>query len=252
MDAGTLHRFSAKELDEALLQIAAAESAVSQSLLELIQVKDAGETYRADGATSMAAWLSLKLGWSNHRASKAVKVARALSELPLTREAYAQGRICWERVEAMCCFATAETEQELLETALNLGATDLRGLLRSLKQVEMADAKQAYEQRHLHYFWDLRTRMLNLKGQLPEVEGAVFVKALEHLADRGDPSPKNAACHPHPGRNAKPHCQRARRAVIPLICSTSRKVGGLSGSIIQLRHACPSARHRPRRPAGGG
>lgn len=189
MDAETLHNCSAKELYEALLQFAGAECAVSQSFLELIQAKAERETYRADGATSMAAWLSLKLGWSNQRANRVVRVAQGLSRLPLIRDAYAQGRICWERVEALCCFATPETEDELLEAALTLGATDLRGLLRSLKAVEAPDAKQAYEQRYLHYFWDLRTRMLNLKGQLPEVEGAVFVKALEHLADKPQPGP---------------------------------------------------------------
>ncbi|HEX2149905.1 MAG TPA: DUF222 domain-containing protein [Actinomycetota bacterium] len=184
MDAGILNKFSAKELDGALLQFAVAECAVSQSFLELISAKDESETYKADGATSMAAWLSLKLGWSNRRASRAVKVARALRDLPLTREAYAQGRICWERVEALCCFVTPETEEELLEVALTVGASDLRGLLRSLKPVEVPDSKQAYEQRYLRWFWDMKTRMLNVNGALPEVEGAAFAKALEHLADK--------------------------------------------------------------------
>ncbi len=192
MDAGTLHRFSAKELGEALFQFTAAECAVNQSVLELIWAADVGEIYKKDGATSTAAWLSLKLGWSNHRAGKAVKVARALAELPLIQEAYAQGRICWERVEALCCFATPETEEELLEHALVLGATDLRQLLRSLKPVEVLDAKQAYEQRSVRYVWDLKSRMLHIKALLPEVEGAVFANALEHLASKRQPEPEPA------------------------------------------------------------
>lgn len=137
MDAGTLHKLSAREIDEQLLQFVAAECAVNQSVLELIWAKKVSETYEKDGATSMAAWLSLKLGWSNQRAGKVVRVADALAGLPLIRDAYAQGRLCWERVEALCCHASPETEEELLETALVLGATDLRQMLRSLKPVEV-------------------------------------------------------------------------------------------------------------------
>jgi hypothetical protein len=192
MDAGILKQSLAKEIDQALLQFAVAECAVSQSLLELIRAKDESETYKADGATSTAAWLSLKLGWSNRRAHKAVRVARALAELPLIREAYAQGRICWERVEALSCFATPETEQELLEVALTLGATDLRGVLRTLEPVEVLDARQAYEQRYLRWFWDLKSRVLKISGQLPEVEGAVFARALEHLVDQEQALPDEA------------------------------------------------------------
>lgn len=189
MDAGILEQCSAEEQDVALLQFAVAECAVSQSLLELIRAKDRSGTYTRDGAASMAAWLSLKLGWSNHRASRAVRVAAALENLPEVREAYAQGRICWERTEALCCYATPDTEDELLERALDLGATDLRSLLRSLKPVQIPDAQQAYERRSLRYFWDHRTRMLHIKGLLPDVEGSVLAHALDHLANKRTPEP---------------------------------------------------------------
>ena len=217
MDAGTLHQISNDELDGALLQFGVAECAVSQSFLDLIQAKDARETYKADGATSTAAWLSLKLGWSNHRANKAVKVARALRELPLIREAFAQGRICWERVEALCCHATPETEQELLEHALVLGATDLRQLLRSLKPVEALDARQSYEQRYLRYFWDLKTRMLKVRGRLPDVEGSVFATALDHLAGRRQPEqdPAEGGNEAAGVNNAEPEEYRAGSLIEP-------------------------------------
>ncbi len=209
MDAGILEQCSAEEQDVALLQFAVAECAVSQSLLELIRAKDRSGSYTRDGAASMAAWLSLKLGWSNHRASRVVKVAAALETLPQVRQAYGQGLICWERTEALCCFATPDTEDELLERALDLGATNLRGLLRSLKPVPEPDARQAYQNRSLRYFWDHRERMLHIKGLLPDVEGSVVAHALDHLAGKRTPEPDE------PGEEEASGGPEDRAALVP-------------------------------------
>ncbi|MEX0790868.1 MAG: DUF222 domain-containing protein, partial [Actinomycetota bacterium] len=181
MDTGVLLECSADELDDAITRFEAGLCAVHQATLELIGAFEEQGHFARDGATSMAAWLSHRFGWSSYRAHAEVRVARALAHLPLIRDAYACGRLSLESVEALCKQATPANEAELVEHALNLPVSELKRLLAGLKPVEEVDANRAYENRFLRYRWDEHSRALHLKGMLADIEGTLVAKALEHL-----------------------------------------------------------------------
>ena len=60
------------------------------------------------GAESCAHWLSWACGIDTHTACEKVRVARALTELPLLSEALAKGELGYSRVRALTRMATAE------------------------------------------------------------------------------------------------------------------------------------------------
>jgi hypothetical protein len=181
MDTGVLLECSAEDLDDAITRFEAGMCAVHQATLELIGAFEEKRYFARDGATTMAAWLSHRFGWSSYRAHAEVRVARALAHLPLIREAYACGQLSFESVEALCRQATPDNEAELLEHALNLPVSELKRLLAGMKPVEEVDANRAYENRFLRYRWDEHSQVLHLKGMLADVEGTLVAKALEHL-----------------------------------------------------------------------
>jgi uncharacterized protein DUF222 len=189
MDTELLRACSADELDDAITQMHAAQAAVHQSLLELIQVFDESQAWRDQGAYSIQGWLSFRLGVTMPVANAWVRAARALAALPLVREAYAQGRISWEHVAALAEVATPSSEAELLAQAVAMSAAHLKRLTRSLKQPTDLEAREAIEQRSLSYHWDSAGRFLLLNGKLPDMDGAVVAKALDRLSERVGPDP---------------------------------------------------------------
>ncbi|HEX2178062.1 MAG TPA: hypothetical protein VHL54_00875, partial [Actinomycetota bacterium] len=72
MDAGALLECPADELAEALTRFEAGRCAVHQAELDLIHTFDERCHFALDGCANMATWLSLKFGWSYHRASETV------------------------------------------------------------------------------------------------------------------------------------------------------------------------------------
>src|SRR5688572_8585416 len=70
-------------------------------LLELIAEYDRRGAWHGTGILSLAHWLSWKLGMGLKPAYERVRVARALEELPLIRDAYRAGRMSWSQVRAV-------------------------------------------------------------------------------------------------------------------------------------------------------
>ena len=75
-------------------------------LLELIGELDAREAWAGWGVLSCAHWLSYRCGMGLATARERVRVARALRELPQTRELFGAGRLSWSQVRALTRVAT--------------------------------------------------------------------------------------------------------------------------------------------------
>ena len=73
----------------------------SYRLLVLIAELDRREVWAAQGALSCAHWLSWACGIDTHTAREKVRVARALTELPLLSEALAKGELGYSRVRLL-------------------------------------------------------------------------------------------------------------------------------------------------------
>ena len=81
--------------------LAADIHAATYRFLVLIAELDRREVWAAQGALSCAHWLSWACGIDTHTAREKVRVARALTELPLLSEALAKGELGYSKVRAL-------------------------------------------------------------------------------------------------------------------------------------------------------
>ncbi|HEV7760557.1 MAG TPA: DUF222 domain-containing protein, partial [Acidimicrobiales bacterium] len=97
--------------------------------LEVVGELDAGEAWRAEGATSAVAWLRRETRQSGRDASRCARTARRLRDLPVTAAAYLDGSLSSGQVQAIVAnlndeiaplFADAETEMVPLLVPLSV------------------------------------------------------------------------------------------------------------------------------------
>ena len=92
----------------AVSTLAAHIHAATGRLLALIAELDRREVWAAQGALSCAHWLSWACGIDTHTAREKVRVARALTELPLLSEALARGELGYSKVRTLTRIATPD------------------------------------------------------------------------------------------------------------------------------------------------
>ena len=86
------------ELRDAITTWAGRVAAGEARLLQLIGELDAREAWGMHGVVSCAHWVAWRRGLTQVTAQEKVRVARALRSLPLTAEAFGQGRLSYAQV----------------------------------------------------------------------------------------------------------------------------------------------------------
>jgi hypothetical protein len=181
-----------EHLEHQICQLAVQVTASTARWLALV-----GEFDRRDGwwscpgIRSMAEWVSWRCALSPRAAREHVRVARALPELPLIRDAFESGQLSYSKVRVLTRVAEADSEADLLELARYATAAQLERMLRAFRRVSRAEAQTAYENRYLTYCWDDEDGSLCLRARLPAEEGALVLEALHESRDalfreRGD------------------------------------------------------------------
>jgi hypothetical protein len=127
--------------------------------------------------TSCAAWLSWKCQLSCGTAREHVRVARALTGLPVIRGEFAAGRLSYAKVRALTRIATPVTEAGLAELAGPMTANQLERFARAHRQVTQADDAAARVRRRLVWRFE-EDGSLSGTFRLPPLAGAVLLKAL--------------------------------------------------------------------------
>jgi Domain of unknown function (DUF222)/HNH endonuclease len=130
------------------------------------------------GCASCAHWLSWRCAVSPRSAREHVRVARRLAELPLIRAAFAEGELTYAKVRALTRVAEGESEQELIELARLMTASQLERAARAYRRVTSDDAEAVHADVHLALSWD-DDGALVLRGRLAPEDGALFLRALE-------------------------------------------------------------------------
>jgi 5-methylcytosine-specific restriction endonuclease McrA len=129
-----------------------------------------------------------------------VRVARCLSQLPLTHAAFAQGQLSYAKVRALTRVATGENEEELLELACVCTAAQLERTVRGYRRVTTAEAREQLEDAYLNVFWS-PDGSLEIHGRLAPEDGALLLRALDAMRD--DLWEKdNGSAEPRPARQA--------------------------------------------------
>ena len=133
-----------------------------------------------------------------------VRVARRLEELPLVREAFAEGRLSYSKVRALTRVDGIEREAELLELAQHASASQLDRLVRAYRGVVVAEraARGGRPERWLTWSHDDDGSLL-VHGRLPAEEGALLVAALE-AARQQLAAPPDAPAGASPGSSDTP------------------------------------------------
>jgi hypothetical protein len=195
MDREALAECGVDDLAEAIVQVHAAEMAVRAALCELVAAFDDRQGWRDEGATSMAAWLAMRLGMGWSSAAELARVAGALAELPAMAAVAAGGTVSWDQVAAVTNLATAETDGEWAEKVLGMTPAQLQAMGR--RQRDEAEPVRAVRCR-----LDRRRDWGRVSGRLPAAELEVVSSALQRLAEKAPRNPEMGVFDPYESRCA--------------------------------------------------
>ena len=169
-------------LAAAVSTLAAHIHAATYRLLVLIAELDRREVWAAQGALTCAHWLSWACGIDTHTAREKVRVARALTELPLLSEALAKGELGYSKVRALTRIATSENESDLLNIGLHGTAQHVEKFVRLYRRAKRAEETERADAQHENRgltFWHEDDGTVVLHGRFPPEVGARILSALD-------------------------------------------------------------------------
>ena len=169
-------------LAAAVSTLAAHIHAATYRLLTLIAELDRREVWAAQGALSCAHWLSWACGIDTHTAREKVRVARALTELPLLSEALAKGELGYSKVRALTRIVTGDNEADLLNIGLHGTAQHVEKFVRLYRRAKRAEETERADAQHENRgltFWHEDDGTVVLHGRYPPEMGARILSALD-------------------------------------------------------------------------
>src|SRR5690606_27530975 len=113
---------------DAIGQLAGLLAGTHAELLSVVAAMVRGRDWVDDGATDPAAWLVAVGGLTRDHAREWVRVALALEELPVLREAFASGALSWDQVRPATRFATPDTDADVAAEVAGLSARQVGAL----------------------------------------------------------------------------------------------------------------------------
>ena len=169
-------------LATAVSTLAAHIHAATYRLLALIAELDRREVWAAQGALSCAHWLSWACGIDTHTAREKVRVARALTALPLLAEALAKGELGYSKVRALTRIAMPGNEADLLNIGLHGTAQHVEKFVRLHRRAKRAEETERADAQHESRgltFWHDDDGTVVLHGRFPPEMGARILSALD-------------------------------------------------------------------------
>ena len=226
---------STKErLGEEIATLAARIDAATYELLVLIRRFDVEEGWNC-GFLTCAQWLSWRVGLAPSAAREKVRVARALSELPLMSEAMRRGELSYSKVRALTRIARPETEKDLVELGKAGTAAHIERVVRSWRRidrsVEATDDELRDASSHVTTHVD-ENGMFVIRGRLAPEAGEVVMKALKAAGEKLYAE----------GPEDRPPAGKVRADALALVAESALKSGldpGSSGDRYQVVvHVC--------------
>lgn len=170
----------------------AADVLHAERLRRLAEIERRG-SYRRDGYLSLTSWLAqrFRVAWS--AACQQVRAARALEQMPATREALAEGEITRSAVRVLVVAreadpeAFAPAEGTLVDAARRLGVRDLRRAVAYWRQA-VDHVRGAQQEERLHQLRRLHVSptlggMVRVDGDLDPETGQTLITALRCVQD---------------------------------------------------------------------
>jgi Domain of unknown function (DUF222)/HNH endonuclease len=166
-------------------ELSAQINAATAELVQLSAEYDDVGGWLGAGLRSCAHWLSIHAGVDVHTGAEMVRTGHALATLPRLAEAFAAGRLSFDKVRRVTRVAVPEDEKVWLDVALNASGGQLSRICRAVTSaLDAADpdlALHALERRSVQSWWR-DDGMLQVMAVLPREDGAVVVAAIEAAA----------------------------------------------------------------------
>jgi 5-methylcytosine-specific restriction endonuclease McrA len=179
-----------EHLEARICELAGHMAAATCRYLLLVADFDARQGWAQWEVASCAAWLSWKCQVAPGTAREQVRVARAITGLPVIRREFAAGRFSYAKVRALTRIATPDTEADLADMAECMTAGQLERFAAAHRRVTRGDdARQRPRRLTWRYAAD---GTLTITATLAPQDGAVVLQALR--ASLGDLD------HPHDGQ----------------------------------------------------
>ena len=202
-------------IEREIEQLAAQINAGNARWLELVAEFDRRDGWGGTGCRSTAEWVAWRCALTPRSAREHVRVARALPELPLIRDAFGSGELSYSKVRALTRVAGRESEEDLLELARHATAAQLERMVRAARRATAAEEDENHRESYVRWSWDDDDGCLHLDAKLPPEDGAIFLRALEAARDSvarlhderddGSAEPRTAAATtPADGGSAEP------------------------------------------------
>lgn len=127
--SAVMHVHEAQRINRELLAISAAREDLELREIPLLQQASALETWTVFGCVTLNEYLERVLGYKPRTAQEKVRVARALVELPVLREALHTKQLAYWRVRELTRVATPATEAAWLEETRDLDARSFEAFI---------------------------------------------------------------------------------------------------------------------------
>jgi len=208
---------SDEQLEEALAAQAALVDAEQCRLVELAAESERRLQWAGEG-TTFAAWLAWRCALLPRQAREHERIGKRLAELPLIHGAFARGELSYAKVSVLTRIAQPESEQQLVELAEAMTASQLERAVGAYRQLSREDAAEQQEREFLDYS-GTDGGSLTLRGRLVAEDGALVLRALD--AGR-DVLWERRAAEPTPGAEgpARPSSAEALVAMADLALAT--------------------------------
>jgi len=121
-------------------------------------------------------------------AKATVEVARALESRPALADAAAEGALSWEQLEPLSRLATPDTDAEWAQRGPRCAPFDLQKLARRARRLTERDCRARTEARELRTWREPEFGMLAGRFRIPELDGILVERVLEHLAEQYRPA----------------------------------------------------------------
>jgi len=167
---------------EAIMEEAAASSRrmarEAGNFVQLTAELDKREGWRAEGATSLEAWIVERCGVSLASARAFAHVAEKLNDLPHLAAGLSSGELTFDKVRAVADVATPKNDRDLAAQAQECTVRQLHEVARTERGVPRTRAQTDYEARSLRFNDTCRT----VTAQLPAESYAEVKSVLESRA----------------------------------------------------------------------
>jgi len=186
-------RLAEEALESDFVELQRTTEVLNAERLRWLAEIDRRQPYRREGFLSTASWLAQKFRMSWSEASRQMRLARALREMPEAQEALGSGEVSSSAVEVLASAREAnpeefrDQEQTLLEAARTLSIRQLRSVVAYWRQA--VDADRALEdsdclrdRRRLHVSSTI-FGMVRVDGDLDPETGETLLTALRSVQD---------------------------------------------------------------------